>query len=49
MYEGLNQWAFVVAAYVIGFGSIGVMAAWSWVAMKRAEAVRERARGKPEQ
>ncbi len=46
MREALDQWAFVYAAYAIAVGGTLAMMAWSWVAMKRAEARRERARGK---
>lgn len=44
MREALDQWTFVLAAYAVGV--IGTLAtvAWSWLAMKRAEAKRERSR-----
>ncbi|WP_172799847.1 hypothetical protein [Croceicoccus bisphenolivorans] len=45
MSEGLSHWPFVIAAYVIGVvGTLG-MAGWSWIAMRRAEARRDAARG----
>ncbi|MBX7526461.1 hypothetical protein [Qipengyuania vesicularis] len=46
MREALDQWTFVYAAYLIGIGGTLAMIAWSWLAMKRAEARRERARRK---
>lgn len=46
MREALDQWDFVLAAYALGVaGTLGTVA-WSWMAMKRAEARREKARGK---
>lgn len=44
MREALDQWTFVYAAYAIGIGGTLAMAAWSWVAMKRAEARRTKVR-----
>lgn len=44
MSENLGQWPFVIAAYVVGVGGTLAMAAWSWFAMRRAEARRDRAR-----
>jgi hypothetical protein len=46
MREALDQWNFVVAAYVIGVGATLALVAWSWLAMKRAERRRDEARGK---
>ena len=46
MREALDQWTFVYAAYAIGVGGTLAMIAWSWIAMKRAEARREKARRK---
>jgi nitrate reductase gamma subunit len=43
--EGLNHWAFVIAAYAITVGGTALLVAASWLAMRRAEARRERARG----
>ncbi|MCP9223589.1 hypothetical protein MKP08_12610 [Erythrobacter sp. LQ02-29] len=44
MKEALDQWDFVVAAYAIGVVGTLATVAWSWWAMKRAEARREKAR-----
>ncbi len=44
MREALDQWDFVYAAYALGVGGTLAMMAWSWLAMKRAEARREKAR-----
>ena len=46
MREVLDQWDFVVAAYVIGVAGTTLMAGWSWIVMRRAEARRERSRDK---
>ena len=46
MHEALNQWHFVIAAYAIGSAGTLTMAVWSWLAMRRAEARRERSREK---
>ncbi|MBB3988800.1 hypothetical protein [Croceicoccus naphthovorans] len=44
MSEGLNHWPFVIAAYAIGvIGTLG-MVAWSWIAMRREEARRDKVR-----
>jgi hypothetical protein len=42
--EGLNHWGFVIAAYVITAGGSALLVATSWIAMRRAEARRDRAR-----
>lgn len=44
MREALDQWDFVVAAYALGVGGTLATVIWSWLAMKRAEARRERSR-----
>lgn len=44
MSEGLNHWPFVIAAYVLGIGGTALLVAISWLAMRRAEARRERSR-----
>jgi hypothetical protein len=44
-HEALNQWHFVAAAYAIGLGATMALLAQSWLAMRRAEAQRDRARG----
>ena len=46
MREALDQWNFVLAAYALGVGGTLATVAWSWLAMKRAEARRDRSRGK---
>jgi len=46
MREALDPWLFITAAYVIGVGGTAVMIGWSWLAMRQAEARRERSRGK---
>ncbi|MBX7492699.1 hypothetical protein K3163_05715 [Qipengyuania sp. 1NDW9] len=44
MREALDQWLFVYGAYALGIGATLAMMAWSWLAMKRAEARREKVR-----
>lgn len=44
MREGLDQWGFVIAAYAVGVAGTLATAAWSWLAMKRAEARRDAGR-----
>ncbi|QZD95781.1 hypothetical protein [Qipengyuania gelatinilytica] len=46
MREALDQWTFVYAAYAIGVAGTLAMIAWSWIAMRRAEARREKAKRK---
>jgi len=46
MREALDQWDFVIAAYAVGIACTLGTIAWSWWAMKRAEARRERAKRK---
>ncbi len=46
MREALDQWDFVIAAYALGIAGTLATVAWSWIAMKRAEARRDKARGK---
>ncbi|MFA6218234.1 MAG: hypothetical protein WC692_00455 [Erythrobacter sp.] len=46
MREALDQWSFVVAAYVIGVAGTLAMIAWSWIDMRRAERRREASRRK---
>ena len=46
MRESLDQWNFVIAAYAIGLAAILVLVGQSWLAMKRAEKRREKAREK---
>jgi hypothetical protein len=44
--EALDPWPFVIAAYALGVGATLVLVAWSWLAMRRAEKRREKARGR---
>ena len=44
MREALDQWNFVIAAYAVGVIGTAATAAWSWLAMKRAERLRDMAR-----
>ncbi len=46
MREALDQWDFVLAAYALGVAGTLATVAWSWFAMKRAEARRDKVRGK---
>ncbi|MBV7267503.1 heme exporter protein CcmD [Erythrobacter ani] len=41
MREALDHWDFVIAAYAIGVGALGLLIAWSWQAMRRAERRRD--------
>jgi hypothetical protein len=44
MREGLDHWPFILASYALGIGGTLLLVAQSWLAMKRAEARRERSR-----
>ena len=44
MHEGLNQLAFVYAAYALSVSGTLALVLYSWTAMRRAEARRERSR-----
>lgn len=44
MREGLDQWPFVIAAYVVAVLGTVIMVGWSWIAMRRAERRRDAAR-----
>ena len=44
MKDALDQWNFVLAAYALGIGGTLVTTLWSWLAMIRAEARRDRSR-----
>ena len=46
MREALDQWDFVIAAYALGVGGTLATVVWSWLAMVRAEAKRDRTRGR---
>lgn len=37
----MNQWAFVTAAYAVTVAGVAALLAWSWLAMRRAEAAAE--------
>lgn len=44
MREGLDQWEFVILAYVVaGVGTLAMLG-WSWLTMRRAEARRDKMR-----
>jgi heme exporter protein D len=44
MSENLNHWTFVIAAYALSVAGTALLIAQSWIAMRRAEARRERSR-----
>ncbi len=44
MREALDQWNFVIAAYVIGLVAVLALTAWAWFDMRRAERRRDRSR-----
>ena len=44
MREGLDQWAFVLAAYAVAIAATLLLVGWSWLAMTRAERRREETR-----
>lgn len=44
MHEGLNHWPFVLASYFLGIVGTGGLAVWTWLAMRNAEARRDRSR-----
>lgn len=44
MREALDPWLFITASYVLGVGATLVLVAQSWLAMRRAEARRDRSR-----
>lgn len=46
MKEALDQWIYVLSAYGLGIGGTLLVTAWSWIAMLRAEARRDKVRGK---
>lgn len=46
MREALDPWIFVWAAYALGIGGTLLMVGWSWLAMRRSEARRDRSRGR---
>lgn len=46
MREALDPWSYIAASYLIGVVGTLATVGWSWWSMKRAEARREKARGK---
>jgi len=44
MREGMDQWAFVIAAYAVGCIALAILAAWAWRSMRAAEARRDATR-----
>ena len=44
MREALDPWFFIHASYALGIGGTALLIGWSWLAMRRAEARRERSR-----
>jgi hypothetical protein len=46
MREGLDHWPFIVASYALSIGGTLVLVAQSWLAMRRAEARRDKSRQK---
>lgn len=37
----MDPWPFIIGAYAIGVGGTALLLAWSWIAMRRAEAAAE--------
>lgn len=46
MSEGLQQWDFVLAAYVIGVAGTVLLIGWALTAMRRAERRRDKVKQK---
>jgi hypothetical protein len=44
MREGLDQWAFVLAAHAVAIAATLLLVGWSWLAMTRAEKRRDETR-----
>ena len=44
MREALDQWTYVMASYAVGLGGTLLLTAWAWIAMRRAEARRDKAK-----
>ncbi len=44
MRETLDPWSYVYAAYALGVAATVAMVAWSWLAMRAAEARRDKSR-----
>ena len=41
----MNPWPFIIASYVLGIGGTLALAAWTWLAMRKAERAAEKLRG----
>lgn len=41
MYEALDQWDYVIAAYVLSGAALGLLIGWSYRTMRQAEKRRE--------
>jgi hypothetical protein len=46
MPETLDPWTFVVVSYALGIAGTAAMIGWSWLAMRAAEARRDKSRGR---
>lgn len=46
MREALDHWDYVIAAYALGVIGTAVLIGWAWLTMRRAEARRDRVKGK---
>jgi uncharacterized membrane protein YgdD (TMEM256/DUF423 family) len=46
MRDTLDPWTIVYISYAIGIGGTAVMTGWSWLAMRAAEARRDKSRGR---
>jgi uncharacterized membrane protein YgdD (TMEM256/DUF423 family) len=44
MRQTLDPWTLVLVSYALGIGGTAVMAGWSWLAMRAAEARRDKSR-----
>jgi hypothetical protein len=44
MREGLDHWTFVTVAYLLTVAGTVTLTVWAWLAMRRAEARRDRSR-----
>jgi hypothetical protein len=42
----MSHWPFIIGAYAIGLGATAVLAAWSFIGMRRAEREAEQLRGR---
>lgn len=46
MRQTLDPWTFVAVSYALGIGATALMVGWSWLAMRAAEARRDKSRGR---